>query len=106
MWTSKVFVSGRISAEEDRASKLILEKHRALLIFRKRSFGFSFPIWKSTVEESRSCTGRLMDSEGEDEVDHLRQEREEKENSSGQPECPCERSAAGKTVARILERKT
>ncbi len=64
---SKVFVSGRISAEEEKASKLILEKivpfetvHRQLWI--------QFPDMDAYQNQENNLYRLLMDSEGGDEV--------------------------------------
>lgn len=64
---SKVFIRGRVSEEDDRASKLICEK---VIPFeqKKRELWIQFPDKASYLDEEQIVNGYLADSEGEDEV--------------------------------------
>ena len=64
---SKVFVSGRISAEEERASKLILER---LSFFEtaKKELWIQFPSLAEYERREKELHQALLDSEGEDQV--------------------------------------
>ena len=64
---SKVFVSGRISAEEEKASKLILEKIVPFETVR-RQLWIQFPDMDAYRNQEDSLYRILMDSEGDDEV--------------------------------------
>ncbi len=64
---SKVFVSGRISAEEDRASKLILEKIVPFDI-PKKELSIEFSDMEEYSRREQELYRALMDSRGEDEV--------------------------------------
>ncbi len=75
---SKVFVSGRISAEEDRASKLILEKIVPFNIPRKELW-IQFSDMEEYNRREQELYRALMDSEGEDEVIiYVRKEKKKK----------------------------
>ena len=75
---SKVFVSGRISAEEDRASKLILEKIVPFDI-PKKELWIQFPDMEEYSRREQELYRALMDSEGEDEVIiYVRKEKKKK----------------------------
>ena len=75
---SKVFVSGRISAEEDRASKLILEKIVPFDIPRKELW-IQFSDMEEYNRREQELYRALMDSEGEDEVIiYVRKEKKKK----------------------------
>ncbi len=75
---SKVFVSGRISAEEDRASKLILEKIVPFNISRKELW-IQFSDMEEYNRREQELYRALMDSEGEDEVIiYVRKEKKKK----------------------------
>lgn len=50
----RVFIQGRVSAEDDRASKLILEKSVPLTICQGKS-GYSLTIKKATHSNLRNC---------------------------------------------------
>lgn len=64
---SKVFIRGRVSEEEEKASKLICEK---VIPFEKtkRELWIQFPDKASFLDEEQIVYGYLADSEGEDEV--------------------------------------
>ena len=64
---SKVFVRGRVSEEDDKASKLICEK---ILPFgqKKKELWIQFPDKETYLEEEAITYGYLADSEGNDEV--------------------------------------
>ncbi len=64
---SKVFVSGRISAEEEKASKMILER---ITPFEtpKRQLWIQFSDMESYESREKELYQALMDSEGEDQV--------------------------------------
>ena len=75
---SKVFVSGRISAEEDRASKLILEKIVPFDI-QKKELWIQFSDMEEYNRRDQALYRALMDSEGEDEVIiYVRKEKKKK----------------------------
>ena len=75
---SKVFVSGRISAEEDRASKLILEKIVPFDI-PKKELWIQFSDMEEYSRREQELYRALMDSEGEDEVIiYVRKEKKKK----------------------------
>ena len=75
---SKVFVSGRISAEEDRASKLILEKIVPFDI-QKKELWIQFSDMEEYNRREQELYRALMDSEGEDEVIiYVRKEKKKK----------------------------
>ena len=75
---SKVFVSGRISAEEDRASKLILEKIVPFDI-PKKELWIQFSDMEEYNRREQELYRALMDSEGEDEVIiYVRKEKKKK----------------------------
>ena len=75
---SKVFVSGRISAEEDRASKLILEKIVPFDI-PKKELWIQFSDMEEYSKREQELYRALMDSEGEDEVIiYVRKEKKKK----------------------------
>ena len=63
----KVFIRGRVSEEDERASKLICEK---VIPFEKtkRELWIQFPDKKTYLEEEQIVYGYLADSEGDDEV--------------------------------------
>lgn len=63
----KVFVSGRISAEEDKASKLILERIVPFAVPRKELW-IQFADMAEYEERERRLLALLMDSEGTDPV--------------------------------------
>ena len=64
---SKIFVKGRVSEEDDKASKLICEK---ILPFgqKKKELWIQFPDKETYLEEEAVTDGYLADSEGNDEV--------------------------------------
>ncbi len=64
---NKVFVRGRVSEEDEKASKLICEK---VVPFdqTKRELWIRFPDIETYLEEEQIVFGYLADSEGEDEV--------------------------------------
>jgi len=64
---SKVFVSGRVSAEEDKASKLILER---IIPFEtvQRELWIQFADMQEYVSREQELYRMLLDSEGEDSV--------------------------------------
>ena len=64
---NKIFVKGRVSEEDDKASKLICEK---ILPFgqKKRELWIQFPDKETYLEEEAITYGYLADSEGNDEV--------------------------------------
>ena len=64
---SKVFVSGRISAEEDKASKLILEKIVPFAVASKELW-IQFADMEEYQRRERDLYRLLMDSEGDDQV--------------------------------------
>ncbi len=64
---SKVFVSGRISAEEDRASKLILERITPFETVKKELW-IQFADIQEYEKREQELYRMLMDSEGEDRV--------------------------------------
>lgn len=64
---SKVFVSGRVSAEEDKASKLILERIIPFETIRKELW-IQFADMREYQEREQELYRALMDSEGEDAV--------------------------------------
>ena len=75
---SKVFVSGRISAEEDRASKLILEKIVPFDI-PKKELWIQFYDMEEYSRREQELYRAHMDSEGEDEVIiYVRKEKKKK----------------------------
>ena len=63
----KVFISGRVSEEDEKASKLICEK---VIPFErtKRELWIQFPDKETFLDEEQIVYGYLADSEGEDEV--------------------------------------
>ena len=63
----KVFISGRVSEEDEKASKLICEK---VIPFErtKRELWIQFPDKETFLDEVQIVYGYLADSEGEDEV--------------------------------------
>lgn len=75
---SKVFVSGRISAEEDKASKLILERITPFAAVHKELW-IQFADMKTYQEQEAELYRILMDSEGEDTVViYVRKENQKK----------------------------
>lgn len=62
---SKVFVSGRISAEEDKASKLILERITPFEMVQKELW-IQFADMQEYLQKEEELYRMLMDSEGED----------------------------------------
>ena len=64
---SKVFVSGRISAEEDKASKLIMEKIVPFAVASKELW-IQFADMEEYQRRERDLYRILMDSEGDDQV--------------------------------------
>ena len=64
---NKIFVKGRVSEEDDKASKLICEK---ILPFgqKKKELWIRFPDKETYLEEEAITYGYLADSEGNDEV--------------------------------------
>lgn len=64
---SKVFIRGRVSEEEEKASKLICEK---VIPFErtKKELWIQFPDKASYLDEEEIVYGYLADSEGDDEV--------------------------------------
>ena len=64
---SKVFVSGRISAEEDKASKLILEKIVPFAVASKELW-IQFADMEEYQRREKDLYRLLMDSEGDDQV--------------------------------------
>ena len=64
---NKIFVKGRVSEEDDKASKLISEK---ILPFgqKKKELWIQFPDKETYLEEEAITYGYLADSEGNDEV--------------------------------------
>ena len=64
---SKVFIRGKVSEEDDKASKLICEK---VIPFEKtkRELWIRFPDKAAFLDEEQIVYGYLADSEGEDEV--------------------------------------
>ena len=64
---TKIFVKGRVSEEDDKASKLICEK---ILPFgqKKKELWIQFPDKETYLEEEAITYGYLADSEGNDEV--------------------------------------
>ena len=64
---SKVFVSGRISAEEDRAGKLILERITPFETVKKELW-IQFADMQEYEKREQELYHMLMDSEGEDRV--------------------------------------
>ena len=64
---SKVFVSGRISAEEDKASKLIMEKIVPFAVASKELW-IQFADMEEYQRRERDLYRLLMDSEGDDQV--------------------------------------
>ena len=64
---NKIFVKGRVSEEDDKASKLICEK---ILPFgqKKKELWILFPDKETYLEEEAVTYGYLADSEGNDEV--------------------------------------
>ena len=64
---SKVFVSGRISAEEDKASKLILEKIVPFAVASKELW-IQFADMEEYQRREKDFYRLLMDSEGDDQV--------------------------------------
>lgn len=64
---NKVFVKGRVSEEDERASKLICEK---IIPFEqtKKELWIQFPDKASYLENEQIVSGYLADSEGDDEV--------------------------------------
>ena len=64
---NKIFVNGRVSEEDDKASKLICEK---ILPFgqKKKELWIQFPDKETYLEEEAITYGYLADSEGNDEV--------------------------------------
>ncbi len=64
---NKVFIRGRVSEEDERASKMICEK---VIPFEqmKRELWIQFPDKASYLEEEQIVFGYLADAEGEDEV--------------------------------------
>ena len=64
---NKIFVRGRVSEEDDKASKLICEK---ILPFgqKKKELWIQFPDKETYLEEEAITYGYLADSEGNDEV--------------------------------------
>lgn len=75
---SKVFVSGRISAEEERASKMILERITPFEIPGKQLW-IQFAGLEEYVSREKELYQVLMDSEGEDQVIvYIRKEKKKK----------------------------
>ena len=64
---SKVFVSGRISAEEDKASKLIMEKIVPFAVASKELW-IQFADMEEYQRREKDLYRLLMDSEGDDQV--------------------------------------
>ena len=64
---NKVFIQGRVSEEEEKASKLICEK---VIPFErtKKELWLQFPDKETFIEEEQIVYGYLADSEGDDEV--------------------------------------
>ena len=64
---NKVFIRGRVSEEEEKASKLICEK---VIPFErtKKELWLQFPDKETFIEEEQIVYGYLADSEGDDEV--------------------------------------
>ena len=64
---SKVFIRGRVSEEDEKASKLICEK---VIPFEqtKKELWIQFPDKETFAEEEQIVYGYLADAEGEDEV--------------------------------------
>ncbi len=64
---SKVFIRGRVSEEDERASKLICEK---IIPFeqKKKELWIQFPDKESFLKEENILYGYLIDSEGDDEI--------------------------------------
>ncbi len=64
---NKVFIKGRVSEEDEKASKLICEK---IIPFEqtKKELWIQFPSKAAFLEEEQIVYGYLADSEGEDEV--------------------------------------
>ena len=64
---NKIFVKGRVSEEDDKASKLICEK---ILPFgqKKKELWIQFPDKETYLEEEAITYGYLADSEGKDDV--------------------------------------
>ena len=64
---SKVFIRGRVSEEDERASKMICEK---VIPFEKtkKELWIQFPDKKSYMDDEQIVYGYLADSEGDDEV--------------------------------------
>ena len=63
----KVFISGRVSEEDEKASKLICEKSDPFER-TKRELWIQFPDKETFLDEEQIVYGYLADSEGEDEV--------------------------------------
>jgi DNA polymerase-3 subunit alpha len=63
---NKIFVKGRVSEEDDKASKLICEK--ILPFGQKKELWIQFPDKETYLEEEAITYGYLADSEGNDEV--------------------------------------
>ena len=63
----KVFISGRVSEEDEKASKLICEKVSPFER-TKRELWIQFPDKETFLDEEQIVYGYLADSEGEDEV--------------------------------------
>lgn len=75
---SKVFVSGRISAEEDKASKLIFERMTPFTAVH-RELWIQFADMQDFLEQEQELYQMLMDSEGEDQVViYVRKEKRKK----------------------------
>lgn len=64
---SKVFIRGRVSEEDERASKLICEKIIPF-VQTKKELWIQFPSKEAFLKEEQTVYGYLADSEGEDEV--------------------------------------
>jgi DNA polymerase-3 subunit alpha len=64
---NKIFVRGRVSEEDEKASKLICER---IMPFEqtKKELWIQFPSKAAFLEEEQTVYGYLADSEGEDEV--------------------------------------
>ncbi len=81
----KVFISGRVSEEDEKASKLICEK---VIPFErtKRELWIQFPDKETFLDEEQIVYGYLADSEGEDEVIIYCAKRTGSETTAEKPE--------------------
>ena len=68
----KVFISGRVSEEDEKASKLICEK---VIPFErtKRELWIQFPDKETFLDEEQIVYGYLADSEGEERLLYIAQ---------------------------------